>query len=151
MFERKLVQGRAYGTKAKTVYLECCEEFGWDKYLANEFGMMKPLFGHKAADGGRREVWFICHSNWYGDLLIYDTASGDVKHRNLISKDWSRIEEFQQEAPHTNEYPLQERITFAKNKLGQYVFLGVYRAKEPNSKSPDRVFELVSKLYPVLK
>lgn len=149
MVQRKLIRGREYGTKAKDVYTLCCEWFGWDRDLTKEFGMMKPLFAHKVADNGNLDVWMICHSNWCGDILIDDIQSGTRKHRNFIYADLSRIDEFQQNAPFDDIYPMQNRITFAKNKKGQYVFLGVYRAKEPNSKAPDREFYLVSDSYPI--
>ena len=148
MNSRKLTRGVVYGTKANDVYTLCCEWFGWNRGLTKEFGMMKPLFAHRGADNGSLDVWMICHSNWYADILIDDVKSGTRKHRNYIHADLSRIDEFQQNAPFDDIYPLQNRITFAKNKKGQYVFLGVYRAKDPNSKSPDREFCLVSESYP---
>lgn len=150
MIITKLVAGNSYGTKAKDAYLLCCDAFGWDKGLAKEFGMMKPLYGHRAADNGTKDVWFICKCNWYNDVLITVIENGKVveKHRNYIYPDLSHIEEYQINAQN-DDYPLRDRITFAKNKNGQYVFLGVYRAKEPNSRNPSRLFFKISDNYSV--
>lgn len=147
----KLVAGNSYGTKAKDIYLQCCQRFGWDARLANEFGMMQPLYGHRAADNGTKDVWFICHSNCKGDILVTD-GNGVQHHRNYVHTDSSgrvlTIEEYQQDAPFDSlAYPLRDRITFVKNKRGQYIFVGTYRAKEPNSKRCDRTFYRVGYDY----
>lgn len=144
----KLIAGNSYGTKAKDIYLDCCNSFGWNKRLIGEFGMMKPLYGHGAADNSAKDVWFICHSNWYSDLLITVIENGKVveKHRNYIYSDVSHIEEYQINAQN-DVYPLKDRITFAKNKRGRYVFLGIYRSEEPNSRNPSRSFYRISDDY----
>lgn len=149
--ERKLVSGRSYGTKAKDIYVQCCILFGWDKSKSGEFGIMQPLYGHKVADNGTKDVWFICHSNWYGDILIIDDE-GVKHHRNYIHANSDgkvlSIDEYQQNAPFDNvSYPLRDRITFAKNKQGEYVFVGVYRSKEPTSRRCDRTFYRISDNY----
>ncbi len=143
----KLIAGNSYGTKAKDIYLECCDLFGWDENQAKEFGMMKPLYARAAADNGTKTVWFIGHSNWYADILISDQR-GAQHHRNYIHSNLQCIEEYQQSSKnYLGDYPLQDRITFAKNKQGKYVFLGVYRTKEPNSDRPDRTFYRISDNY----
>lgn len=144
----KLVAGNSYGTKAKDIYLQCCQWFGWNARLANEFGMMKPLYAKGAAGSGTKAVWFICKSNWYNDLLIPVNGKIVYKHRNYIYDNLQCIEEYQQDSKlYPSDYPLQDRITFAKNKQGKYVFLGVYRAKEPNSDRHDRTFYRVGYDY----
>ena len=147
--ERKLVSGRAYGRKAQEIYNLCCDLFGWDKRLSGKFAPQKPLYGHKAADNGTKDVWFICKCNWYNDLLITTIENGKVveKHRNYIYPDLSHIEEYQINVQNTNDYPLQDRITFVKNKQGQYIFVGVYRSKEPTSRRCDRTFYRISDNY----
>ena len=149
--ERKLVSGKPYGTKAKDIYIQCCNLFGWDKIKSSEFGMMKPLYGHKVTDKGTKYVWFICKCNWYNDLLIED-ENGIKHHRNFIhtSSDGKvlSIDEYQQNAPYDGiAYPLRDRITFAKNKQGQYVFLGIFRSNEPLSRRCDRTFYRISDNY----
>lgn len=148
----KLIAGNSYGTKAKDIYLDCCNSFGWNKRLIGEFGMMKPLYARGAADRGTKAVWFICKSNWKNDLLIPVNVNGKIvkKHRNYIYDNLQCIEEYQQDSKlYPNDYPLQDRITFAKNKQGQYVFLGVYRTKEPNSDRSDRTFYRISNDYSI--
>lgn len=148
----KLIAGNSYGTKAKDIYLNCCNSFGWDKSKANEFGMMKPLYARGAADRGTKAVWFICKNNWYNDLLIPVNSNGKIiyKHRNYIYDNLQCIEEYQQDSKlYPSDYPLQDRIVFVKNKSGQYVFLGVYRAKEPNSDRHDRTFYRIGYDYTI--
>lgn len=150
---KKLICGNFYGTNAKEIYIKCCELFGWDKKQVNEFGTMRPLYGHKAADNGTKDVWFICHCNCYGDILVTD-KNGVQHHRNYVHTDSNGrvlfIDEYQQNAPFDNRaYPLRERITFVKNKRGQYIFVGTYRSKEPNSKRCDRTFYRVGDDYSI--
>lgn len=147
----KLVCGQSYGTNAKDIYLNCCGWFGWNARLAKEFGMMKPLYGHRAADNATKDVWFIGHSNFYGDVLVTD-GNGAQHHRNYVHTDSSgrvlTIEEYQKDAPFDSiAYPLRDRITFIKNKKGQYVFVGTYRAQELNSRRCDRTFYRVGDDY----
>lgn len=136
----------------------CCDWFGWNKSKSGEFGMMKPLYAHKVADNGKTDVWFICHSNLRDQVLVEYEDNGYIvrKERNHIYCDYDsmkfpnceRIDEFQINALTDTIYPMPDRITFAKNFKGDYVFLGVYKAENPKSTNPQRVFYRVSTIYP---
>lgn len=149
----KLICGLSYGTNAQVIYSQCCEVFGWDKSLTGQFGNQKKLYGHRAANNGTADVWFICHSNCYGDTLVPD-KNGVLHHRNYIRADADgrvlTIEEYHKDAAFDKmSYPLRDRITFVKDKRRNYVFVGTYRAKDAVSRNPERSFYRVGDDYTV--
>lgn len=154
--EIKLICGRSYGRKAKEVYIQCCNWFGWDKSKANEFGIMRPLYGLRADNTKTKDIWFICSNNLYNPRYVDALVNGHREKRlrnNIIATNDGKtlaIEECQPDEPYPDKvYPLRDRIVFAKDKKGDYVFLGVYRAKEPASRAHLREFYKIADDYSI--
>lgn len=106
--------GRICGTKALEIYDECCELFGWKRSLRGEFGPQRRLWAGKATPENY-DVWFVSRSNING--ANNDSWNNTVDNaRGTITVDW--------------HIPFEgvagTRVTFVKNREGQYVFYGVY-------------------------
>lgn len=106
--------GRICGTKALEIYDECCELFGWKRGLRGEFGPQRRLWAGKATPENY-DVWFVSRSNING--ANNDSWNNTVDNaRGTITVDW--------------HIPFEgvagTRVTFVKNREGQYVFYGVY-------------------------
>lgn len=105
---------RICGTKALEIYDECCELFGWKRGLRGEFGPQRRLWAGKATPENY-DVWFVSRSNING--AHNDSWTNTVDNaRGTITVDW--------------HIPFEgvsgTRVTFVKNREGQYVFYGVY-------------------------
>lgn len=131
----RLVAGRSYGTKAYSIYEECCEDFGWDWSKKGSFAPQKPLFAPRADADRTSAVWFICYSNLGG--------RDDPDHRNRILDNGDRIVETVTSRIGAAED--DRRITFVKVQ-GQYVFFGVYELVRNGLR---REYKRISRTYPV--
>jgi hypothetical protein len=141
-----LQQGKVYGTAAIKIYDECCAAFGWDRSQRGEFGMFKLLFAVKADADRKRNVWFICHSNWAG-------KPGTGGKWNTIRDD-GHIVKVEYEYPVTPQAcDWNDTIIFAKEKNRGYEFLGVYETVSlEHSKigvNGRIVYKRISARYPV--
>ncbi len=106
--------GRSCGKKALEIYDKCCELFGWKRSLRGEFGPQRRLWAGKATPENY-DVWFVSRSNING--ANNDSWNNTVDNaRGTITVDW--------------HIPFEgvagTRVTFVKNREGQYVFYGVY-------------------------
>ena len=120
-----LVRGKECGTNSRTLYEEYADRYDWDKLQANQFGKEGlPLYAPKATPE-KYSVWCIAHSNWTGD------EAG--RWENKISPDWDTIEEFWKDHLSVRASDYFNRVAFAKNSMGQYIFLGVYKP-DPEAK-----------------
>lgn len=142
--EKILICGSAYGRKAQDIYLNCCKQFGWDRSQAGKFAPQQPLFGYRADVSGTKDVWFICHCNFYGQKYVLG-ADGKVHERNHVYGDGygniRQIDEYQPNEPDPQRaFPLRDRITFVKNHKGDYIFAGTFRSTDPMSRGCERVF-----------
>ncbi len=139
---KKLTKYVDYGGNSKNIYERFCNELNWDKYQINNFGYQKPLYAKKADAERKRDIWFIFHSN-----LNANSVAENGKHLNIIKETDGLIAEYYEDA-RRDTYPLAERIVFAKEKNGGYKFLGVYKAKNPNSREQGRIFIKISDTFP---
>lgn len=145
-----LLRDKECGTNSRKVYQEYAERYGWDEWQANQFGKEGlPLYAPKATPE-KYSVWFIAHSNWTGD----DAGQWE----NEISRDWNTIEEFWESHLSVRASDYFTRVTFAKNSMGQYIFLGVYKP-DPEAKKIIRngeirwikTYHCISQCYPIKK
>lgn len=111
---RNLHQG--YGGQAQAIYDECCKIFDWDRTKRGLFGRQQILYAENATPEGY-SPWFLPHNNW--------TATKGGNWFNTILGD--TIEEMWVEKKEGLYYDQTMRVTFAKRKTGEYVFLGVYK------------------------
>ena len=56
-----LTLGNICGTNSKTIYLDCCADFGWDKSQSNNFGKQGALLYAKSATSEGFSPWFVSH------------------------------------------------------------------------------------------
>lgn len=130
-----LIIGKQYGKVAKQVFLELGALNGWDLSQAYQFEYKRPLYARNADAERKRDIWFICHSN-----LNNENNYISFTHKNTIKQDC--IEEFYLYS-NKDQYPLNERIVFAKDSSLNYIFLGIYAPTDPNSKSQYRTYKKI--------
>ncbi len=152
MEKHQLICGKEYGTNAKKIYLNCCCDFGWDIAQSSRFAQQQPLYGFCADSSRTKDVWFVCHSNLYSDKFVAG-SDGEMHHRNFVYTDemgrMVQIDEYQPNEPYPEiVFPLRDRITFVKNKKGQYVFAGTFRCAQPMSRCCERSFYKIANDYP---
>ncbi len=139
----KIVRGYAYGTSTKKIYEQFCESLGWDKSKVNQFGWQTPLYAMNADTDRTRDVWFICYPNYDVKKLENVAESGCAV--NLIKDGGDTIVEVVDEKFGASNKA--DRITFAKNEKGKYIFLGVYTLVQNGT---IRVHKRISDTYPII-
>lgn len=153
----KLIANRwkQLGTNSRTIYLDCCEKYGWKKELANKLGYQgSPQFVENATNEGYN-VWLLTHSNL--------NDSNAIRWGNKITEDLLTVTQYntingeENDTKNGTRTIKNLRIVFAKTRLSTgegYAFLGVYKFVEriPLYNNPDYVakyvFKQVSKVYP---
>lgn len=134
-----LKRGRVYGTRAQAIYDNCCLRLGWAAYERGNFGPQRKLYAIRADRERKRSVWFVAHSNFT------DTMEEGEKWKNYIYGDYILETYAKGETPsQTDKY---DRITFAKNRKGEYEFLGVYTVEEQTFSQ--RKYKLISAEFPI--
>ncbi|MDR1093771.1 MAG: hypothetical protein LBL66_06450, partial [Clostridiales bacterium] len=116
-----LQQGKVYGTAAIKIYDECCASFGWDRSQRGKFAQQRRLFAVAADADRKRNIWFICHSNWTKE----HGKGGKI---NTIKDNRDTVEvKFIYPIAEPQACDLNDTVVFAKRKDGFYEFLGVYK------------------------
>ena len=132
-----LTFGQTLSTNSKDIYKECCaSSLDWDPSHEGRFGRQQQLFAPNACKDRIRDVWFIAHSNMNDDTPLggdYVNVIADPRIFEIHSKPMESV---------TNQ-----RIVFAKDEKGQYVFLGVYQIEKEKKQS--RSFIRVSTQFPL--
>lgn len=151
----ELICGKEYGRSAKEIYLKCCLYLGWDRSQTGRFAAQQSLYGYRADASGTKDVWFICHSNLYGEKIVLG-SDGRRHRRNYVSLDYQgkivQIEEYQPNEPCPQlAFPLRDRITFVKDQQRNYVFAGTFRCTQPMSRECERSFYKIADEYPIKK
>lgn len=142
---RNLYKG--YGTRAMDIYENCCRVFGWDYSKLGQFALKKPLYAYNATPEGY-SVIFLAHSNWT-DTKVRNRIN--IIQEKTLEERWREIDD---DAFYTDTYT---RVVFAKDKYGEYVFLGVYLYKETKTvtflneeKHFVKIYKRVSSQYPLI-
>lgn len=115
-YARSLVFGRCYGTNSKSIYLDCCDWFGWDINQKGNFGRQGALLYAKRATPEGYSPWFITHHN------LTQTKGGEWKNTiqgDFIYEEWDNYDERMWEDKTI-------RVVFIILS-GQYYFYGLYR------------------------
>lgn len=149
----ELICGKEYGRSAKEIYWKCCLYLGWDRSQLSRFAPQQPLYGYRADVSGTKDVWFICHSNLYGEKLVLGPDGKMHKRNNAFYDGYGKIvqiDEYQPNEPCPElAYPLRDRITFIKNRQGEYVFVGTFRCNQSMSRDCERRFYKIADDYPI--
>ena len=135
--------GKECGTNSKTVYLDCCVEFGWDETQKGNFGRQGALLYAKNATREGYSPWFVSHHD------LQQTKAGIWKnkirgeHGEYIYEEWDTIDESLWGDEST-------RVVFLKLN-GVYYFFGVYKfdgvERNENNKYT-KIYKRISKQYP---
>ena len=107
-----LKSGLKYGKTAKDIYLKCCKNLDFKISKSHFFAPQQILFASNATEYGYA-VWMLPNSNFTGRT---SGSWANVIDGDKIYEFWS-IDDVGDSS---------DRITFAKQKDGEYVFLGVY-------------------------
>jgi hypothetical protein len=139
-FDDGLVPMHAYGRKAKDVYLKGCEYFGWDYSKLGSFCSQKLLFDKNCSREGF-SVWFLPYSN------LNNYRNSATNWIDFISSDFEKIKEVWKEMDERFFTDDDIRITFAKQRNGQYLYLGVFQAKEFDEENRCKIYYKIDGNY----
>lgn len=130
-----------YGSNSKTIFKHLVQIRDFDESKVKFFGSHKPLYAENADDSRKRDVWFICYPNYDQNKAI-ENCCEDYHVADCICKNGEYIiEVFIDNQSDAHD---AERITFVKNKFGQYEFYGVYRLIVNGS---SRIYKRISNTY----
>lgn len=140
----KIIMNREYGTNSKTVYVNMCNSFGWDKTQIGCFSRGRSLCAVRADKERKRDIWFIYNPNF--DVNFTNVRDNDNKPIDTILDNGEAIKEiipFHYETDHT-----PERVVFAKNQNGKYTFLGIYKCNDEDTHT--RIWHRYATEYPIV-
>lgn len=124
----KLIMNREYGTNSQNIFLNMCESFGWDKTQKDCFRWGNSLCAEYADTERKRDVWFISKPNY--NLKLVHVQDNENKPIDTIIDDGDSIRE-QIPSSYCPNHNV-ERIVFARNANGKYVFMGIYHCDAGN-------------------
>lgn len=138
--ENGLIVQHAYGTTAKEIYLNGVNLFGWDSSKIGSFGPQKLLFNKDCSPEGY-SIWFITYSNLTTGSNPKTNWSDYINHDfNIIKECWKKIDNRFYDDKDT-------RITFARQKDGKYIYLGIFQAKEIDEENRCKTYHKINGNY----
>lgn len=139
-----LIPRKIYGNNEKDIYQEGIKIFNWNKSKLKSFCKDEVLYDTNCTPEGY-SVWFLSNS-YYLDGKSSPSPCG------VISNDFSRILEWWDKKDFNlyNFFNFDNRLTFIKQKDGQYIYLGIYKVKDLDTKNGRRVFYRIGTNYPTL-
>ena len=130
----------AYGKKAIDVYEEACNVFGWDSSKKGYFSPKKMLYEKECTKEGYA-VWFLTYSN----LNNYNNSAANWI--DYVSSNFEVVKEVWKNLDERFFNDNEKRVTFAKQKNGQYIYLGIFQAKEWDEENKCKTFCRVAESY----
>jgi len=129
------------GPNVLDAYITCVNKYAFKRTLSDKFGWKKMCLALNATKEGYG-VQMLPYSNW--TELKHDTGfwnnyihgSGDT-----IEETWDYI--FNQKLFNDKV----RRLIFAKNKYGNYIFLGLYKCTKIDYKNKTRIYERILEQY----
>ncbi len=139
----KLEYMKIYGTKAFDIYTKACDCLGFDRSKRNSFALQKLLYAQNATKEG------------YSVLMLPNSdLNGQTNGQwvNIINR--GEILQYTIDPNNLESMQRDTRVTFVKQKNGEYVFVGVYKLVDPKLNYPAKgilkeTFKLISKNYPI--
>lgn len=113
----------AYGTRAKDIYSDGVRCFGWNDSKKGSFGSQRKLYDVNCTKEGY-SVLFLPYSN------INNIKNDKANWTDFISSDFKTIKEVWKDISVESFDDRTERITFAKQKNGQYIYIGIFQAEK---------------------
>lgn len=139
----KLIMNREYGTNSKMIYINMCESFGWDKTQIGCFSRGRSLCAVRADRERIRDVWFIYNPK--DDANLTNVRDNDNKPIDTILDNGETIREIIPIHYETEHTP--EKLVFAKNQNGKYMFLGIYKCNDEGTHT--RIWHRIATEYPL--
>ena len=109
-----LNEGKCYGKKAYDIYRECCRTLGFDWSKKHYFDLRQVLYSEDATPDGFA-VWMLPNNSY--------TGKNSGNWANIFKDNGDTIYEVWKEDFIGDS---SDRVTFAKQRDGQYVFMGIY-------------------------
>ena len=131
---------RVYGTVAKDIYYDGYYHHGWDYSKRVFFDSLKILYATDCTRDGY-SVWFLPYSNINNFKNPYSNWT------NFVSSDFKVIKEYWHKIDERFEEDTEERITFVKQKNGEYVYLGIFQVKEWDREKGCKIYYKVGSNY----
>ena len=139
-FDEGLITGHAYGKKAKDVYCEGIRVFGWDYSKLDSFCSQKLLYSKNCSKEGY-SVWFLPYSN------MNNYKNNAVNWIDFINSTFDTIKEVWINLDDRFYNDKDKRITFAKQKNGQYLYLGIFQATEIDDENQCKIYHKLDGNY----
>lgn len=130
----------AYGTRAEDIYLDGVFCFGWNYAKRESFGRQQKLYDVKCTEDGY-SVLFLPYSN------LNDGRNEKVSWTDFISSDFKTIKEVWKDTDKEKFYDRTKRITFAKQKNGQYIYIGIFQAKIIDEEAKCKYYKRIGEEY----
>ena len=138
-----------HGRVAREIYDNLCGYYKFNKSKAYNFDRRQLLFSENCSPEGYA-VWMLPHSNLNGETNGIWANFADIQNNEIVQFTFGANVELSSN---------KKRLTYVKQKNGEYVFLGIYKLKEQiifpykNDREPrvKEIFELVSEDYPEKK
>ena len=130
----------AYGKVAKEVYLEGCKHFSWDYSKQGSFCSQKLLYDKDCSREGY-SLWFLPYFN------INNYRNDKTNWIDFVDSDFDTIKEIWKEIDERFYNDYDKRITFAKQKNGEYLYLGVFQAIESDEDARCKIFQKIEGNY----
>lgn len=130
----------AYGTRAEDIYLDGVFCFGWNYAKRESFGRQQKLYDVNCTEDGY-SVLFLPYSN------LNDGRNEKVSWTDFISSDFKTIKEVWKDTDKENFYDRTKRITFAKQKNGQYIYIGIFQAKIIDEEAKCKYYKRIGDEY----
>lgn len=145
-FQSRIYNGlyvmHAYGTTAKDIYKAGVDNFDWDGSKTGKFGQQKLLYDLDCTGEGY-SVWFLPYSN------LTAIKNKNANWENYISSDFKLIKESWNNINSNVDffYDNTKRITFIKQKNGQYVYIGIFQAQKIDPSTKCKYYKRIGEDY----
>ena len=118
-----------FGSHSREVYRRGCCAFGWDPAKITCFGHGTIMYA-KYATPTDESVWMIAYHKWIPGPRMGDSRWYNVVGREMIHEYWF-VDKIPEDILGGLHNDFSKRVTFAKNRHGKYVFLGVFEPLPP--------------------
>lgn len=131
----------AYGTSARDIYVGGIQSFGWDASKLGSFCPQKLLFSKDCSKEGY-SVWFLTYSN------LNNYPNPKTNWLDYINGDFDIVKEYWKKLDSRFYDDKDIRITFARQKDGKYIYIGIFQVKETDLENKCKTYYRIEGNYP---
>lgn len=128
-----------YGDNALEIYEECSTIFGWNRNNSFEFDGSHQWYASKTTLEGY-DVWVLFHNNWTGTRTPHWINELSEDEETIVERCFNPDFRFWAET-----YEL--RLVFARNKAGEFLFLGLYKVESIDNGKKIKTYRRISREY----